>query len=109
MSSHYSRAWPLLFLNLQPGLSVEASSQDQGIVAVVNGKAIASRALDAPRDDEIHALEQQISELQKKGLDEPVAGRRSMSWNSGSLSGSRRCSTNSSANSSSMRKQQREE
>ena len=35
-------------------------------------RAIASRALDEPRDDEIYALEQQISELQKKGLDEPV-------------------------------------
>jgi len=62
----------LLFLNPQPGLSVEASAQDPGIVAVVNGKAIAARALDEPRDDEIHELEQQISELRKKGLDEPV-------------------------------------
>src|SRR5437867_936710 len=62
----------LLFLNPQPGLSAEGSAQDQGIVAVVNGKAIAAKALDEPRDDEIYAREQQISELRKKGLDEPV-------------------------------------
>src|SRR2546428_12115227 len=62
----------LLFLNPQPGLSAEGSAQDQGIVTVVNGKAIAAQALDEPPDDEIHALEQQISELQKKVLDGPV-------------------------------------
>jgi len=56
-----------VILGIPTVLALEASPSQPAIVALVNGKAIDARVLEAPSDDEIRDLEQEIAELRRVG------------------------------------------
>lgn len=62
-----------LVLTAETESSGETSTKDKGTVAEVNGKAITVRELEEPLAEKIKELEQQISELKTKKLDERIS------------------------------------